>query len=79
MYSPKTSTSLQSCIEDDSITEMLEIFDISNPIVHDNLAKLRTQLKTLEQTKTDNYLIKQAFEENIEQMLVENFGTIFSN
>lgn len=79
VYSPKTSTSLQSCIEDDSIAEILEIFDISNPIIHDNLAKLRTQLKTLEQTKTDNYLIKQAFEENIEQMLVETFGVIFNS
>lgn len=79
VYSPKTSTSLQSCIENDSITEILEIFDISNPIIHDNLAKLRTQLKTLEQTKTDNYLIKQAFEENIEQMLVETFAVIFNS
>lgn len=79
VYSPKAATSLQSCIEDDSISEILEIFDISNPIVHDNLAKLRIQLETLEQTKTENYLIKQAFEDNVEQMLVETFGVIFSS
>ena len=28
VYSPKAATSLQSCIEDDSISEILEIFDI---------------------------------------------------
>lgn len=78
VYSPNISTSLKACLQEQCIQDILDIFEISNPVIKDNLHQLSEQIKTLEQSSSENHMVKKAFEDKVDEVLRITYQMIFS-